>query len=575
MSTAARPKIFIDHTQEPLLSELSAYKPNLELFEKEWVPKIKAYNDNITKAIPKEYLAPSTLLPDDLDKTPFNAMGIPKTVLDEKTFEITELSAPEIASKIAAKELTASETILAFIKRASLAHQLTHCAMEILFEEGIKRAKELDEYQAKTGKTVGPLHGVPISLKEHYDFEGHVTHAGYVSLLDNVSEKFSLTSQILYASGAVFYIRTTEPQSLMHMDSINNITGRGRNPHKTTMSPGGSSSGEGAIVAIGGSVLGVGSDIGGSIRGPAAFNGVWGLKPTSKRISLIGVVAASDDTYCESILPVLGPLSSSVDGLELFMKAYMAKNPWESDQQLVPLPWREEPVPKPSELTIGIIYDDGVVKPHPPIIRALKEVEEKLKAAGVNVVSWKPHRVYEAVEVANAAYSADGNYAVFHRLEKSGEPLAPLSEHYLQVGKGDKGLTTVENQFYAHTREELRQEYLQLFNERGVDFLIGPTYVGTAPKPSQIKYWGYTSLWNILDSTCVTFPSGVFADKEKDIMDESYKARNTYEEIEHGFYDAEASDGLPVGLSLIGRRYTEEKALKAAKVVSEIISVGA
>lgn len=570
----ASAKIYIDHTKESFLSAKSCYKPDLDLYEKEWVPKIRAYNEKLLNAIPKEYLAPTTLFPDDLDKTPFNAMGTPQTVLDEKTFAITELTATEISQKIAAHELTASETILAFIKRATLAHQLTHCAMEILFEDGIKRAKELDEYQAKTGNTVGPLHGVPLSLKEHYEYEGRVTHAGYVSLLDNVTEKFALTSQILYDSGAVFYIRTTEPQSLMHMDSINNITGRGRNPHKTTMSPGGSSSGEGAIIAIKGSPLGLGSDIGGSIRGPAAFNGVWGLKPTSKRISLIGCVSAHDDTYCEAILPVLGPLSNSPDDLELFMKSYLAKSPWEEDQQLIPLPWREVPIPKASELTIGIVTDDGVVKPHPPVIRALKEVSEKLKAAGVNIVEWDSHRVYEAVEVANASYTADGNSAVFQRLQKSGEPLAPLSEHYLQVGRGDKGLTTHELEFYTNTREILRQEYLELFKERGVDFLITPTYVGTAPKPSTIKYWGYTSLWNIMDQTCVTFPSGVFANKETDIKDESYKPRNIYEEQEYGLYDPEASDGLPVGLTLVGRRYTEEKALKAAKLVSEIISVG-
>lgn len=572
--TMSTQKVFIDHTKEPLLTTKSSYKPNLELFESEWVPKIKAYNEKLSNAIPKEFLAPSTLLPDDLDKTPFNAMGIPKVVLDEKALAITELTAAEIATKIADEELTASETILAFIKRATLAHQLTHCAMEILFEDGIKRAKELDEYQAKHGKTIGPLHGVPLSLKEHYSYKDHVTHAGYVSLLDNVSNDFAYSSQILYDLGAVFYIRTTEPQSLMHMDSINNITGRSRSPYKTTMSPGGSSSGEGALIAFKGSPLGLASDIGGSIRGPAAFNGIWGLKPTSKRVSVLGVIAASVDTYNETVPPVLGPLSNSVDDLELFMKSYLSKEPWEKDQQCLPIPWREVPIPTPTDLTIGIVYDDGVVKPHPPVIRALKEVEEKLRAAGVNVVKWEPHRVYEAIEVVNSAYTSDGNSAVFERLNKSGEPLAPLSEHFLQFGKGDKGLSNVENQAYTFTREVLRHEYMHLMNERNVDFLIAPTYVGVAPKPSMIKYWGYTSLWNLLDQTCVTFPSGVFADKEVDLKDESYKARNIYEEQEYGFYDPDAADGMPVGLTLVGRRYTEEKALKAAKLVSEIISVG-
>lgn len=569
----AAAKVFIDHSKEPLFTEPSIYKDDPERFEKEWVPKIKAYNAALENALPKDYLAPSTLYPEDLDTAPFNATKVPGKVLDEKSLSITSLTATELAKKIADKELTASETIQAFIKRATIAHQLTNCAMDILFEDGIKRAKELDEFQAKNGKTTGPLHGVPISLKEHYDYEGRVTHGGFVGCLDRISEKFSVTNQILYDLGAVFYIRTTEPQCLMHLDSINNITGRGRNAHNTSTSPGGSSSGEGSLIAMRGSPLGVGSDIGGSIRAPAAFNGIWGLKPSTKRLSMARCFAPAEDTYQEAIECVLGPMSNSVDDLELFMKHYVASKPWNYDQQCLPIPWKEVPIPKPSELTIGIVYDDGVVKPHPPVLRALKKVEEELKAAGVNVITWEPHRVYEAAEVANGAYTADGNYAAINRLSVSGEPLVPLSEHYLRFGKGDKGLNTVEYQFYTNTREALRQEYLDLFNERGVDFVIAPTYVGTAPKPSEVKYWGYTSLWNILDYTCVTFPSGVFGDKSIDVKDESYQPRNEYEEYEYGIYDPEASDGMPVGLTLTGRRYTEEEALKAGKVIADILKV--
>lgn len=566
-------KVFIDHAKEPLFTEPSVYKSDPERYERDWVPKIKAYNDALKSAMPKEYLAPSTLYPEDLDTAPFNATTVPEKVLDEKSLQITNMTATELAKKIAAKELTASETILAFIKRATIAHQLTHCAMEILFEDGIKRAKELDEYQEKHGKTIGALHGVPVSLKEHYDYAGRVTHGGFVGCLDRVSEKFSVTNQILYDLGAVFYIRTTEPQCLMHLDSINNITGRGRNAYKTSLSPGGSSSGEGALIGMRGSPLGVGSDIGGSIRSPAAFNGIWGLKPSTKRLSMARCFAPFEDTYPETIGCALGPMSNSVDDLELFMKNYVAAEPWKYDQDSLPIPWREVPTPKPSDLTIGIVYDDGVVKPHPPVLRALKKVEEDLKAAGVNVITWDSHKVYEAAEVANAAYTCDGNYSAFNRLSASGEPLAPLTEHYLTFGKGDKGLKTLELQFYTHTREVLRQEYLDLFNERGVDFVIAPTYVGTAPKTSEIKYWGYTSLWNILDATCVTFPTGVFGDKSIDLKDESYKPRNEYEAYEYGIYDPEASDGMPVGLTLAGRRYCEEEALKASKVIADILKV--
>lgn len=558
--------------EAPIYGGKSVYTPDTEKYEKIWVPKIKAYRQKLADATPKEYLAPAELLPEtDLDTTPFNATEVPAKVLDAESLEITESTAVTIAKKIAAKEWTATQVFTAFAKRATLAHQLTNCAMEILFDIGFKRAKELDEYQEKTGKTIGPFHGVPISVKENGGFEGRVTTAGYVGCLDDVTEKFSLSYQIVYDLGAVFYIRTTEPQTLMHLDSINNITGRGRNCYKTSMSPGGSSSGEGSIVGMKGSAIGIGSDIGGSVRGPAAFNGVYGLKPSSRRISPRGGFRTAEFTTSEMIVATLGPLSNSVEDLEFFMKNYVEQKPWLQDPNTMPIPWTAAPVPKPSELTIGICYDDGVVKPHPPVIRALKHVEAKLRAAGVNVVTWEPHRVYDAVSIGNYGFTADGNYGSKLRLEKSGEPLAPLTAHYMTFGRGDAGVSVVEFETLTTERDTLRTEYHDLFTSRGVDFVIAPTYVGTAPKPSTVKYWGYTLLWNLLDSTCVTFPSGVFASKDLDPKDDSYKPRNKFEEYEYGLYDPEASDGLPVGLTLVGKRYTEEAALKASQVVDDIL----
>ena len=565
-------KVQFDHKTERLVSkEPTAYKGDQERYERDWVPLIDAYIKARDDAIPKEYLVPEELLPEgDLDTADFNATEVPAKILDPKSLAITELTAVELAKKIKEKELSAVQVLTAFIKRATIAHQLTNCAMDIFFEDGLKRAQELDSYYETTGQLVGPLHGIPLSLKEHYNYKGRVTHAGYVSLLGNVSPEFSLTNQILYDLGAVFYIRTSEPQCLMHLDSINNITGRARNAYKISMSPGGSSSGEGALIGMKGSPLGVGSDIGGSIRSPSAFNGIWGLKPSNKIISLDGVIAAPEDTYNEIIGGSLGPMANSPEDLELFMSAYASKKPWTKDVACLPLEWRELETPKPSELTIGICYDDGVVKPHPPVLRALKEVEQKLRAAGVNIVTWEPHRVYEAVEIAYTAYTADGNYAAVNRLAVSGEPLAPLTDYFLRMGKGDRGLTAVEQQFYTNSREVLRQEYLELFNKRGVDFVLAPTYVGVAPKPSTVKYWGYTALWNLLDYTCVTFPSGVFASKELDIPEE-IQPRNEYEAYEYGLYDADKADGLPVGLTLAGRRYTEEDALKAGIVVRDAL----
>lgn len=111
------------------------------------------------------------------------------------------------------------------------------------------------------------------------------------------------------------------------------------------LSSGGSSSGEGAIVGYGGSAIGVGSDIGGSIRAPAAYSGCHGLRPTTKRISVKGGVSSGAGQ--ESVPAVAGPMARSIDDLELWMKAYINEGkPWESDSTSLPMPWRDVSTPK-------------------------------------------------------------------------------------------------------------------------------------------------------------------------------------------------------------------------------------
>ncbi|GMF32677.1 unnamed protein product [[Candida] boidinii] len=177
--------------------------------------------------------------------------------MTKEELEIINLTGCKLAEKIASGEYTSVTVFKAYAKRATMAHQLTNCAMELFTDEGLKRAEELDEYFKKNGKTVGFLHGLPVSLKEHYDYKGRITHAGYVAYIDRVSEEWCLTSKCLYDQGAVFYIRTTEPQCLMHLCSNNNITGKCLNPTNTSLTPGGSSSGEGALAAMKGSVFGL------------------------------------------------------------------------------------------------------------------------------------------------------------------------------------------------------------------------------------------------------------------------------------------------------------------------------
>lgn len=540
----------------------------------QWEPKIRAYKEQLAAGILDEFKLPDDLVPlqDELDAG-LDVTEYATKILSPKELQITESPGIELAAKLGAGDLTAVEVLKAFAKRATVAHQLTNCAMQLFIEEGLQRAEELDEYFRKHGKPVGPLHGLPLSLKEHYSYKGKVTHLSYVGWLDNVLPDYAKTLKDMLSQGAVFYIRTTEPQMLMHLCSHNNITGKCRNPHNTSLTPGGSSSGEGVIAAMKGSVFGLGSDIGGSIRCPAAFCGVWGLRPSQKRISLMDSLSCYVDQGQEVVYPVLGPLARNADDIDLFMKSLLDMEPWTVDPLVLPIPWRDVPDPEPKLLKIAICMDDGVVKPTPPILRALKTAEKKLREAGVAVVEWEPQNVEKLVKACNAGYNFDGNNAQKNILALSGEPLVKLSELYLKFGCGDDGLTGKGVQEICFTRDSNRVNYTKTMNEQQIDFILSPTYVSVASKPEMIRYWGYTNLWNILDFPNVIFPTGLKVDAKLDVVDEDFRARSEIEKYEYSLYTSpEEFAGAPIALQLTGRRYQDETVVRAAKVLEEIIS---
>ncbi|KAM9908247.1 hypothetical protein OXX79_000488 [Metschnikowia pulcherrima] len=539
-----------------------------------WESKIADYRKKLAAGVQDPYKLPDAEVPSkEVLDAGINAIEVVEKALSAKEKQLTELEGVALAAKIASGEVSAVEAFEAYAKRAVIAHQLTNCAMELFLDEGLQRAKELDDYYKKNGTVVGPLHGLPVSIKEHIDIKGKVTHSSYVGWLDRVSPETSVCVQSLYDSGAVLYIRTSEPQTMMHLDSNNNITGKTRNPWNTKLNPGGSSSGEGAIAAMKGSVFGLGSDIGGSVRGPAAFCGVWGLRPTSKRLSLMNTSCGYVDQVQELVYPVLGPLAGSADDIDLFMQASIGKEPWKTDAEVLPIPWKNVAEPEPKTLKIAIIYDDGYVKPTPPIIRGLKTAAKKLAAAGVEVVEWENIAVKEIVEAAYAGYNSDGNHTQKDKLAASGEPLLPLTAKSFSFGCGDAGLSGLEIQKLTYVRDSNRRKYLEQMNAAGIDFILSPTYVSVATKPETVNYWGYTNLWNMLDFPNVVFPTGLYVDPELDAKDESYEPRNDVEKYEYALYTGpEDFANAPIGLQLTGRRYTDETVVKAAKVLQGIIS---
>ncbi|KAJ5929614.1 hypothetical protein N7454_006564 [Penicillium verhagenii] len=535
-----------------------------------WESQAQRGRDILNNSIPKQWLAPANILPPATQK---NVMDFPRKsgLLTERELLITELSATQLVAEMGLGKLKAEEVVVAFLKRAVLGQQLLNFATEFLADEAIARAKELDAHFQRTGNLVGPLHGVPISVKEHIGMKNKTCNTGYVAWVDEVATEDAHLLQLLANAGAVFHVRTNQPQALMHLCCSNNITGATLNPYNRTLTPGGSSGGEGASTAFKCAPLGVGTDIGGSIRIPAAFCGSYGFRPTAMRNPLAGAKVAAAGQ--ETIHGVIGPLSSSsLEDLELFQKTVLDQEPWDVETSLVPVPWKS--VTPTRDMTVAIMWDDGCVRPHPPIVRALKLAKEKLVAAGIKVVDWEPYKHDQGWKIISSLYYPDSAALQRKIIGKSGEPVLPLTEWVFNFSR-PVPLTHPEAWELQYERDVYRDEYNAIMKSRGVDFILSPAYPGVAAVYGESHYWNYTAIWNVLDLPSVVFPSGLIVDPKLDALsekDKTYKPRNEADEREWKRYEStERYEGAPVALQISGKHFRDEETLAAAKLVEEII----
>ncbi|KAI9158302.1 amidase-6 [Paramyrothecium foliicola] len=499
-------------------------------------------------------------------------------ILSTEELDITESSATDLVHKIAAGELTSVAVTTAFCKRAALAHQLLNCNLEFFPDMALTRAKELDDYYSTNKKTVGPLHGLPISLKDQFRIKGLETTMGYVDWIGKYETSDSILVTLLYKAGAVLYVKTSVPQSLMVCETINNITGRTVNPRNRDWAPGGSSGGEGAIVGFRGGVIGVGTDIGGSIRVPAAFNYLYGIRPSHGRLPY-GKMANSMEGQ-ETVHSVCGPLSHSIADMRLFMTSVLAQQPWSYDSKVVPLPWRdsEEAAIKAkittSSLTLAFYTCDGNVLPHPPILRGVQTVVDVLQKAGHTVVPWEPYKHPYGVSLIGKIYGSDGGADIHETLASSGEPVIPNISDLVNPGLSKMDLNEL---WGVHLEKWNYQcEYLSAIRNfedkvgKELDAIIAPITPTAAIRHNKFKYYGYASAINLLDFTSVVVPV-TFADKTIDVRDTSYKPLNEIDAAVQAEYDAEAYDGAPVAIQIVGRRLTEERIMAIAEEVGRLL----
>uniref|UniRef100_A0A8B9PPG8 Fatty-acid amide hydrolase 1 n=1 Tax=Apteryx owenii TaxID=8824 RepID=A0A8B9PPG8_APTOW len=290
-----------------------------------------------------------------------------------QTAHILSLPMVELVEKLKEGSLSLESVLYSYMGKALEVTQEVNCVIDFIHgcEDQLQKLKKQKEK--------GLLYGIPISIKDHINCKGHVSSGGMVKFLGQVKEEDSVIVQVLKSQGAIPFVKTNIPQTMINYDCSNLIFGQTLNPLNHKKSPGGSSGGEGALIAGGGSILGIGSDVAGSIRLPSSFCGLCGLKPTGDRIS--------DGISVLAVTGMLGPMARDVESLALCMKALLCKEMFRLDPTVPPIPFNEEVYSSSKPLRIGYYEGDGYFQPSPSMRRAVQQTRKLLQEAGHTVLT--------------------------------------------------------------------------------------------------------------------------------------------------------------------------------------------
>ncbi|KAK7211208.1 hypothetical protein V2G26_018386 [Clonostachys chloroleuca] len=534
----------------------------------------KSLLENFAATVPNAFKLPRPII----DNPPVDVTAIPRDcgILSAEEIDITEnYDVTSLAQAIACKKFSAVAVATAFSKRAIIAHQLTCCLTEWFMREAIAQAESLDDYLEKTGKPMGPLHGIPISVKLRISIAGHWSMAGTLDTLQKATKDSQLIA-ILRDAGAVFYCKTNQPQSLMHLESLS-IWGRTLNPFNINLSSGGSTGGEAALIALRGSLFGLGTDIAGSVRAPAGYCGIFGFRPTSHVLPTKDFLLNVPGFAAElNIMGCVGPMSTTLRDMDLFMNIVMSANPSIQDPQLIPTSWkarRLEKQPDAAQLRIGFMANDGVITPQPPVTRALTWVRSQLEKSGhFDIKDFLPFRTAEAMKNLSSAYWPDGGRTLKHHLAMMSEPMLPLTAWAIKdVENIDIGVSGVLEQ--RGKRDLFRYDFAQHWASQQVDIVISPVSVGPASVHDTTFYWNYTSFWNYVDYPGATIPTPIKAcrkgteqyrlEDQVPLSDECKHVRQLWAEGDF--------EGAPIAVQIIARRYRDDDLFTALQAVNEVL----
>ncbi|MBD3353491.1 MAG: Asp-tRNA(Asn)/Glu-tRNA(Gln) amidotransferase subunit GatA [Candidatus Lokiarchaeota archaeon] len=475
---------------------------------------------------------------------------------------LNQLSGIEIRDKIRTQEISSEDIVLACFKRINDVESKINAFTEVFEKEAVKRAKEIDK-KIKKGEKVGNLAGIPLAVKDLISVKGHQTSAGSKMLNGYISPYDSTVIERLVRKQDAIIIGTTNMDEFaMGSSTESSFYGATYNPWNLKFVPGGSSGGSGAAIAADETILSLGSDTGGSIRCPAAYCGVAGIKPTYGRVSRYGIIA-----YANSLEQV-GPISKTVKDSALVLQNMAGKDPKDAttvDESVENyLDIIENGI---EDFTIGIpneFYGEGL---DPDVEKQVRNAIKILEKKGSNIIKVSlPHIEYalptyyliamseassnlarfDGIRYGYKTDNTDGNFnEVFSRTR--GEGFGPEVRRRIILGTYALSAGYFE-MFYIKAlkvRTLIRQDFLKAYEK--CDVLIGPTMPATA-----------FEIGTKLDD-----PIQMYLE---DILTVPINLAGIPSmSLNCGF----ASNGMPVGMQIMGKFFKESDIFRTAYVLEQ------
>ena len=406
--------------------------------------------------------------------------------------------------------------------------------------EGARRQARATEDAVVRGEKLGPLHGVPVSIKSSIEIKGLRCEAGTKLRAGFVATQDAPLVSRLRKAGAIILGTTNTPELLMAWETDNLLYGRTNNPWDLSRTPGGSSGGEAAAIASGCSAGGVGSDGGGSIRVPAHFSGICGLKPTPGRIPATGHFPTSVGPF--ALLGVVGPMARTVADLKVLFE--VMQGPDDGDPSAAPVPVRWPDRDNLKRLRIGYFEDDGRTPVTAETRAAVRSAAEALESAGFEVEPFRPDGLERARQLWWQFFGIAGGMLLRPMTKGREADLSPILKQFSSWAAAEPSHTGQTLLDTWIMRDVLRMEVFSQMHEYPI--LLCPVASIPAFRHGErswqidgqtVEYldaWSYAEWFNLLGTPAVVVPFG------------------------------RSNEGLPIGVQIVARPWQEELVLAVA-----------